>query len=108
MSDRSELALLVATEQRLDEAVAAARLAADAARADAHARARAASSRLETQIALEEARIARDLAAETARQEDAIAERARDTLARYEALHGAALASLARTLARRLLDEEDP
>jgi|MudIll2142460700_1097286.scaffolds.fasta_scaffold00499_11 hypothetical protein len=109
MSERSDLAALVETESRLDRTVAAARQAADEARAAARLRARTAASRLETEIALERERIASTLAAETARREREIEDRTRAKLARYEAMRDDAVTEIARLLARRLvaIAEED-
>lgn len=103
MSERSELAILVETETRLDGAIAAARQAADDAREAARTRARVVAGRLETEIALERARIASAIAAETAERERALEGRVRRALVRYEGLRDGELTALARTLARRLL-----
>jgi hypothetical protein len=102
MNAPSELAVLVETEARLDDVVASARRAAEEAREAAQTRARVAQGRLEAQIALERARIASAVAAETAQLEKGIHERARARLQRYEAMRGPALADVAYELGRRL------
>lgn len=103
MSDRSELALLVEAENRLDGAIAAARQSADEAREAARTRALVAASRLETQVELERARIASTIAAETAQRERAIEANAAAKLARYDGMRDEALVGVARRLAQRLV-----
>lgn len=110
MSAPSELATLVETETRLDEAVASARKAADAARADAQRRAALAVAQLEESIERERGRIADALALETAHHERVIEEQALAAIARFDAIRGDVLDRLARDLAGRLLAivQEEP
>jgi hypothetical protein len=98
----SELALLVATEARLDRALAAARLEALALVDAARRRADAADAALTDEIARQQARITDELDAELAKQRMAIADAARAEIARYEAMNGDVLATIARTLAVEL------
>ncbi len=109
MQERSELALLVETEHRLDQEIAAAKQAAAAARDAAELRAKTSLADLEANLDREHAKIATEIAAATTARRRAIEDGAAAKVARYEAMRGAALAELARRLARRLveLDEED-
>jgi acyl-CoA reductase-like NAD-dependent aldehyde dehydrogenase len=110
MNTTSELATLVETETRLDEAVASARRAAEDARAAAHRRAALAVAQLEEAIERERGRIAEALALETAHHERVIEEQALAAIARFEAIRGDVLGRLARDLAQRLLAivQEEP
>ena len=109
MAQPSELAVLVETESRLDRAIASARETAakivEAAKRSAADDARAA----EDSIAGVRARIVHEVAAQTDHRVRTIAQTARDTCARYDAVHGERLAEIARRLARRVaeLAEED-
>ena len=102
MSDRSELAVLVETEARLDRAIATARQAASDARDGAVQRARDALRVLDETLAREEAKIVAAIAAETTARIAAIDLDAQRATARYEAVQGD---EIARLLSRRL--EED-
>jgi len=102
MSDRSELALLVETESRLDQAVAAAKQAGDEMHEAAERRAADAIRALDAALARERARIAEAIRAETAGSVRAIEDEARRMVARYET---AQVEALARVLARRVLEE---
>lgn len=91
---RSELAVLVSTEARLDEALRDARAKAAAVVEAARRRAEAGDAAVAHEIAAQEARIAAECAAEVARQRSAIDDAARAEIARYEAVRGDALEGL--------------
>jgi hypothetical protein len=103
MTGASELEILVETERRLDEAVAAARSAADATRAAARSRTQLAFTELERQIDAERIRAAHEMTAELAARERAIEQAATSAIARYEAVRGEVLDRIATLLARRVL-----
>jgi vacuolar-type H+-ATPase subunit H len=99
---RSELALLVSAEARLDGALAAARAEAAAVVDAARRRAEAGDAALAEHMATQEARIAADGAAEVARQRSVIADAARAEIARYEAVRGDVLAGLVHAVVAKL------
>lgn len=98
----SDLTTLVETERRLEQALVSARATAASRVAEARARTEELARDLAEQSAGERARVASDIAAATAAQEQVILAEASATLARFEQLRGEALADLAQRLARRL------
>lgn len=104
MTGASELTTLVETEQRLDDAVASARQAADALREAARERARAATLGIERSIEVERERVSRAMAAEAVERERAIEQDATARIARYEGLPRDEIERLARVLARRVIE----
>ena len=96
------LSALVDAEARLDRALADARAEADALRAAAYERAKAAAGTLDSELDRERARAARAIEDATARELRSIADEARLHVARFEAVEGERLRALACELARRL------
>lgn len=100
---RSELAVLVETEARLDRALVDARLIAESARALARQRADEAAAAQEAELARERERIATEIEAATRARIAELARTARDAVARYDAVRGPRLAEIARRVAARLV-----
>ena len=98
------LSALVDAEARLDQAIAHARAEADALRAAAYERARAAASMLDSELDRERSRAARAIEDATAVELRAIADDARLHVARFDAVVGERLHALAHELARRLAE----
>ncbi|HSN28413.1 MAG TPA: hypothetical protein VLT45_19140 [Kofleriaceae bacterium] len=96
------LSALVDAEARLDRALADARAEADALRAAAYERAKAAANMLDAELDRERARAARAIEDATARELRAIADDARLHVARFDAVQGESLRVLALEIARRL------
>jgi hypothetical protein len=105
MSARSELAVLIETEARLDRELAAAREHGERLRRAARERAAAAAAALDDELARERARITTELAAAADVVERATVEQARAEVARFEAVRGERLERVARRLAERLVEE---
>ena len=101
---RSELALLVSAEARLDGALAAARAEAAAVVKAARHCAEAGDAALADEIAAQEARISARCTTEVETQCAAIADAARAEIARYEAIRGDALARLVHTAVAKLVE----
>ena len=96
------LSALVDAEARLDRALADARAEADALRAAAYERAKAAANMLDAELDRERARAARAIEDATARELRAIADDARLHVARFDAVQGESLRVLALEIARRI------
>lgn len=96
------LSALVDAEARLDRALADARAEADALRAAAYERAKAAANMLDAELDRERARAAQAIEDATARELRAIADDARLHVARFDAVQGESLRVLALEIARRL------
>jgi len=95
---------LVDTEARIDRELADARAKADAMRTAARERADTAAAALDGELELERARAIAAIEATTAREIRTIEDDARARVGRYEAVHGEALATLARTMADRVIE----
>ncbi len=104
MRSASELTTLVETEQRLDQAVASARTAANATREAARERARISLDQLEESIEGEQMRIARAMATEISERERTIELDARVQIARFESVTSDELQRIASALAMRLVE----
>jgi len=103
MTGASELSVLVATEQRLDAAVAQARVDGEAVREAARAKVGEATAAIEQQIERERALGAQRIAAEVATRERAIEQAAIAAIARYQAVQGDVLDRIAGALAARVI-----
>jgi len=99
----TDLAAVVASERRLDQALARAREQAAASVAAARQRVAVDDDALAAAIDRERARVTAELEAETEAQLRAIADAGRDECARFDAMRDDALAPLARRLAARLV-----
>jgi len=103
MAESSELAILVETESRLDQAIASARKTAEAMRDAARARAKLAEATIEDALANERERIARTIALETTERARQVDADARICVERYERVRDDVFDALARRLAKRLV-----
>lgn len=97
------LSALVDAEANLDRELADARAKAEAMRAAARQRADTAAAALDGELELERARAIAAIEAATAREIRGIEDDARTQVARFEAVHGETLATLARTVADRVI-----
>jgi len=105
MQARSELAVLIETEARLDRELAAARAQGERLRRAALDGAAVANAALDDELARERARITAELAAAADALERATVEQARAEVARFDAVRGERLERVARRLAERLVEE---
>lgn len=101
-TQRSELALLMSAEARLDGALQTARAEGAAVVHAARHRAEAGEAAIADEIATQEARIAAESAAEVAAQRRVIADAAQTEIARFEAVRGDALAALVHVVVAKL------
>ena len=98
----SELATLVDAEQQLDVALAEARARAAAVREEARRRAETAATLVDEQIASERSRIASEITAATAARARELAAQVQRDVARFEAVRGELLATIAGAVAAKL------
>jgi hypothetical protein len=101
---RSELAVLVETEARLDRALADAHAHAHAMRDAARRRADEAAAGLETELTRARRRIATEIETATAARVREIGEAADAEVGRYEAVRDERLDRIARRVAERLVE----
>jgi len=101
----SDLAALVAAENRFDRLLEEARAEAAATLDAARQRVAAAASELAARIASEQARVAAEIDDFASAEIAAIAERTRLAVERYDAVHGPALDALADRIAALLVEE---
>ena len=104
VSSTSDLAALVATEARLDGALADARVAAEAAVEHARREAAAPDPDFEADLERERERLAAEISARAAVEIRAIEDDARARVARFDAMRGEAVASIAHALVGRLVE----
>lgn len=100
---RSDLAVLVETEARLDRELAAARAEAEQLVEAARARVTAAGQALAAEIEAEQARAAAEIERDTLAQLRAIDDEARREVQRFESIRGERADAIARQLADRLV-----
>ncbi len=100
---RSDLAVLVETEARLDRELAGARTKAEQIEQAARERVDAAARALAAEIATAQARAAAEIEQETLAQLRAIEDEARREVQRFDAIRGERAEAIARQIADRLV-----